>query len=83
MLVDTFVVDSPNVRYDDEHITAAYECATLPTLPSRVAAAARLRRCTLRRSGAPYHAASLSHATRNPHRSPRLSNTSATDATLA
>jgi hypothetical protein len=27
MLIDTFVVDSPNVRYDDEHITATYKCA--------------------------------------------------------
>ena len=28
MLVDSFVVDSPNVRYDDEHITAVYEYVT-------------------------------------------------------
>lgn len=34
MLVDTFVVDSPNVRYDDEHITAAYECAHNPANPA-------------------------------------------------
>jgi hypothetical protein len=53
MLIDTFVVDSPNVRYDDEHITAAYECATLPTLLSRAAAASARSRCALRRSGAP------------------------------
>ena len=33
MLVDSFVVDSPNVRYDDEHITAVYECARRDVTP--------------------------------------------------
>ena len=46
MLVDSFVVDSPNVRYDDEHITTVYECAP----PRRNPAA---RPLALRRSARP------------------------------
>jgi hypothetical protein len=41
MLVDTFRVDSPNVRYDDEHITATYKCARHARARGRAARRAR------------------------------------------
>ena len=58
MLVNSFVVDSPNVRYDDEHITAVYECARHDVTPHLAFSSPRL--CPLRWP----HGASLPSCTR-------------------